>query len=265
MSTQVANWLSEGTTTFIGPVDAVTAQQLETVQAWITAYGRGNVPVLVGPAPDPTDFEEGEEIYDEREVEFTHGGGPYLSGIPGDTARRATLRLGQGWRQVALDTVEIHPRHAEVAGLVELDDHQELDFPPPDCAFCEISLNHDGDGWTCEQCSARWDSAGHRCTRECVEPECDAAEAEVVGEDGQPRCKPCAFQILIGAIQPTAPYTCSNSWCSTKVVGMPYAAKARRHGHNPVCGGCQQKADSDDWWKSYLNDKVKPVTTTESL
>jgi hypothetical protein len=244
---------------FIGPSDAITAEQLAKVKAWLEQYGRAQVPVLVGRPPDPADFEDGEEVYDDREVEFTHGG-PYLSGQPGETARRAVLRLGRSWRTVALDSVEVHPRHVEVAGLAKLDDYQPIDFPPPDCAFCDISLTHDGDGWYCEQCGASWDSSGQTCTRKCVEPDCDGAEAEVIGEDQQPRCKPCAFEILIGALEPTPPYCCHS--CRSDVVGMPYDAKARRSGHHPLCGRCKSREDSDAYWKNYLD---RPATATATV
>jgi hypothetical protein len=241
-------------------LDGVTAHQLETVQAWLREYGRRSVPVLVGPAPDPADFEEGEEVVDDRDVEFTHDG-PWLSGKEGDQARRALIRVGINWRVLDLDKVEVHPKVNAEAGLGPVP-MVELDFPPPDCTYCEIGLTHDGDSWYCEQCSASWDSGGFSShTRKCVEPECGGNEAELVGDDGQPRCRPCQFLVAIGEIEATAPYKCRESYCGTRVVGMPADNLAARHQR---CGRHQYQIDSDAYWKDYL-DKKKTVTTAESL
>lgn len=246
---------------FIEPLDS--AEQLARIRTWIEQHGKSDVAVLIGPAPDPADFEDGEEYVDDREVEFTHGS-PFLAGKTSEE-RQAVVRLRHSRRLVALDSVEPHPRYAEVAGLATLNDGDEhLEFPPPDCAFCRIGLTCDGDGWYCEQCAAGWNSAGTSCTRRCVEPDCDA-DAEVAGEDKQPRCTPCAFQVLVGAIVATPPYLCTNSWCRTKVIGMPYWAKARRSGYGPVCGRCQEKTEHDAWMESYMARTSRPTVSTEAL
>jgi len=242
-------------------LDSVTAHQLETIQAWIKEYGRKSVPVLVGPAPDPEELDEDEELIDDREVEFTHHE-PWLSGNAGDLGRIAKIRVGITWRVVELDKLEVHPKVGAEAGFGKVVE-TELDFPPPDCVYCEISLSHDGDNWYCEQCRASWDNSGHSGhTRLCVEPDCGGEYAELVGADGQPRCRSCQFLVAIGQIEATKPYKCRKSYChSEPVVGMPADTAAARQRR---CGRHQHQVESDAYWKNYLDNK-KAVTTTESL
>jgi hypothetical protein len=240
-------------------LDDITAHQRELVQAWVREHGRRGVPVLVGPAPRPEEFEEGEEFVDDRDVEFTHEA-PWLAGNPGDAGRLAMVRLGWNWRTVQLDTLEVHPRHAELAAF-KAPECVDLEFPPPDCAYCEIGLDHDGDGWACGQCRASWASNGYSGhTRVCVEPDCGGFEADTVGEDGQPRCGTCQFLVMVGRIEPTSPYKCKESVCGDKVTGMPAETSAAR---NRRCGRHQQQVESDAYWKDYL--AARPVLTAAPL
>lgn len=237
---------------FARQLDDITAQQLEKVQAWQRDHGRKSVPVLVGPPPRPEDFEEGEEPYDDRDIEFTHDG-PWLSGNDGDPDRRALIRLGLRRRVVDLDKVQVHPHFALVAGFAPVKE-TELEFPPPECVYCDINLEHDGDGWACPQCRADWASDGYSHHRRvCVEAECDGDEAKVVGEDGQPRCRPCQFLVTVERIEPTGPYRCRETYCrDEKVTGMPADTRAAR---NRRCGRHQQQIDNEESWKNYLDRK----------
>ncbi len=242
-------------------LDEVTARQLEAVRDWTRRYGTARVPVLVGAPPDPADFDEGEEVIDERDVEFTWDS-PHLAGKPGDIGRIAKIRLGVHWRTVDLDSVQVHPEAATVATFNPVP-HTDLEFPPPDCTYCEIGLSHDGDGWYCEQCGASWSNNGmdhHR--RRCVESECGGAEAEMIGDDGQPRCRPCGFLVSIGRIEATAPYRCREiCYGDSPVTGMPADSAAARYGR---CGRHQQQADSEAWMKDCLSKSRASGTAATS-
>ena len=50
-------------------------------------------------------------------------------------------------------------RRREARGLVK-PPTEDLDFPPPGCPVCYDDLDHDGDGWYCEDCSLSWDGNG---------------------------------------------------------------------------------------------------------
>jgi hypothetical protein len=244
----------------VSELDDVTARQLQRLRDWVGAYGHGSVPVLAGP---PVCTEPGEDSYSDREIEFASGP-PWLSGKDSGTNRLAMIRLMPGAGTVRLDTLAVHPRYAELDGY-DKPEKTELEFPPPQCAYCDIDLDHDGDTWNCPQCRAWWADDGYSDHRRyCVEADCDGDEAQLVGEDGQPRCRPCQFLVLLGQIRPTGPYTCSNAYCRREVVGMPYDAKARRHGHKPLCGSCQQREESDAYFKDLLARR-SPVTSAESL
>lgn len=211
------------------------------IAAWIKKYGQASVPVLV----------DG-NTHDEY-LEFTHQS-PFLSGTADSEQCEAMIRVGITWRCVALSRIKVHRRAKSIMGLATsraLPDSPELEFRPPDCPFCEISLGHDGDGWTCEQCHARWPGNGYSAgaVRICVEEDCAGNEAQVLGEDGQPRCLPCAGLILLGVLEPTEPYKCRETYCSeNKVTGMPAwasAAQARR------CGRHQAEHESQQRWENY--------------
>ncbi|GAA0719477.1 hypothetical protein Drose_05795 [Dactylosporangium roseum] len=153
-----------------------------------------------------------------------------LKGVP-------TLRPSSG-EFAPLANVRVHPLTDRLAELdrVEVAD---LDFPPPDCEFCHVATSHDGDRFYCPQCRARWTSNGTDGSRCCVE--CGVHEAEVLGGDQQPRCLPCAAEVLAGTLDPTAPYECRR--CGGEVVGI-----GREHGQpwaKRLCGLCSDAADRD--------------------
>src|SRR5215207_8425401 len=135
-------------------MDEVTKASLAAVRAWDKEHGRADIPVLVG---DNTEDDL---------VEFT-GGGPFLSGMPGDPERVAMVRIGgRRWRAVELSTVTVHPRRGELAAF-KAPERTELEFPPPQCAYCEIYLDYDGDSWNCPQCRSWWSSDGYSSHRRC--------------------------------------------------------------------------------------------------
>jgi hypothetical protein len=214
------------------------AEAAAAVHAWNNQYKQHAIPVIVDGRDEPD------------EIEFTDSGA-FLSGAPQDEQRTALIRLiGRHYRGIELSRIAPHPLAAEMAGLPDLGKTPELDFPPPDCAYCEIGLYHDGDGFACEQCGASWASDGYsHHTRKCVEDRCRGAEAQVLGADGQPRCRPCAFLILTEVIEPTGPYDCKRSYClHGKVYGMPYNSPARR---NQQCGRHQASDNLDARLASY--------------
>lgn len=240
--------MSQPQSTEITPeLDEVTTASLAAMKTWEDEYGRGAVPVLVGADKD------------DDLIEFTEGR-PFLSGKPGDTGRIAMIRIqSRYWHGTELATVTAHPRRAELAAFKTPEPAPHLEFPPPQCAYCEIDLNHDGDGWDCTQCRAWWASDGYSTHyRRCVEADC-AEQADLVGADGQPRCRSCQFLVVLGVIEATGPYKCSETHCHTgEVYGMPYDAPARRNrmGTKKRCGGCQQRAESDAYWQDYLSKKT---------
>jgi len=149
----------------------------------------------------------------------------------------AVIRLTSG-QFVPLDGVRPHPATARLADLDPVD-VGDLDFPPPDCEFCQISTHCDGDGFVCPQCAARWSSNGTGGVRPCVE--CRDSEAEVLGDDQQPRCLPCAAEVLDGVLDATGPYRCRR--CSGEVVGI-----GSQHGApwvKQLCGMCSESSDRD--------------------
>lgn len=229
-------------------LDEITKASRAAMVAWEKEHGRGSVPVLVGTNRD------------DDQIEFTDGR-PFLSGKPGDPRRLAMIRISgrsRHWLGIALATVTPHPRRAELT-VFKAPEPAQLEFPPPQCAYCEIDLIHDGDGWDCGQCRAWWSSDGYSTHyRRCVEADCDE-QADLVGEDGQPRCRSCQFLVLLGVIEATGPYKCSETYCHHgEVYGMPYNAPARRNrmGTKKRCGGCQQRAESDAYWENYRTTKT---------
>lgn len=209
------------------------------VHAWNEKFKQYAIPVFV------------DDRTDDDEVEFTESGA-WLSGTSKDEERTALIRvIGRSWHGIELSRVTPHPRYAEAIDLPGLGRTPELDFPPPDCAYCEIGLMHDGDGWTCEQCGASWADDGYsHHTRKCVEPECAGDEAQVLGADGQPRCRPCAFLVLTEVLSATGPYDCKRG-CGP-VYGMPFDAKARRH---RLCGRHQHADEVDAWMADYRRSR----------
>lgn len=228
-------------------LDEVTTASLAAMKAWDDQYGRGPVPVLVG------------DNHDDDQIEFTEGR-PFLSGKPDDPERVAMIRIrSRYWHGIELATVTPHPRRAELAAFRATDPGEPLEFPPPQCTYCEIDLIHDGDGWDCGQCRAWWSGDGcstHR--RRCVEADCQD-EADLVGEDGQPRCRNCQFLVVLDVIEATGPYKCSETYCHRGMVyGMPYDAPGRRNrmGTKKRCGRCQQQAESDAYWQDYMANRT---------
>lgn len=145
---------------------------------------------------------------------------------------------------VPLANVRVHPAadHLAKLGKVEV---RKLYFPSPPCEFCHVDTEHDGDGFACPQCLAWWSSNGYDGVRRCVE--CRDEEAEVLGEDRQPRCLPCAAEVLDGGLEATEPYRCRR--CKTEVTGI-----GQQHGKvydEQLCGGCchakERDADLDRW------------------
>lgn len=211
----------------------------DLVEAWNGQYGGRSVPVFVG------------DDHDDDCVEFTHQQA-WLGGKPEDEQRTPMIRVGSSWKPTDLRRITVHPRAAEAFGLKPIEP-VELSFRAPDCEFCEIELSHDGDSFYCEQCCASWSDNGFRMTRKCVEDECGGDEADTLGDDGQPRCQPCAFLVTIGVLEPTGPYKCRETYCGNdKVTGMPFDAKARQ---SRRCGRCQSRAESDAWWADYQAGK----------
>lgn len=162
------------------------------------------------------------------EADFTNTGKTWinaylLKGVP-------TVRVTAG-DFVPLANVRLHPATAQLAALGKVQ-VEDLYFPPPNCEFCDVDTEHDGDGFSCPQCRARWTSNGHDGTRRCVE--CADADADVFGADKQPRCLPCAADVLTGVMEATPPYQCRR--CENEVVGI-----GLEHGElyaRRLCGGC---------------------------
>jgi hypothetical protein len=247
----------QSTTAPVEPeLDETTKASLVAMKAWEDAYGRGDVPVLVG------------DDKDDDLIEFTDGR-PFLSGKPGDPERIALIRIqSRYWKGIELATVTAHPRRDELAAF-KAPELVQLDFPPPQCAYCEIDLNHDGDGWDCTQCRSWWSSDGYQThRRHCVEADCQS-EADLIGTDGQPRCRSCQFLVVLGVIEATGPYKCSEPYCHHgEVYGMPYNASARRNhmGTKKRCGACQQRNENDAYWQDYVSSrKTTAVETVGSL
>jgi hypothetical protein len=67
---------------------------------------------------------------------------------------------------------------------------EELEFPPPQCPYCDVDLDSN-DGWECGECGATWSYNGHAGTRYCIEKDC-WREANLLDADGKPRCDECA-------------------------------------------------------------------------
>jgi hypothetical protein len=179
-------------------------------------------------------------------------GNPVLWWVNGDRAKPAqtAVAIGLAWvadqtrpmvrlssdyyRGVHLDHVERHPLTDKIRSMPKPAD-ATLEFPPPDCGFCETVPCEYDDGFACPQCGARWSADyGHLggATRLCVEAEC-VEEATVRGKDEQPRCVLHQTLILAGEEEGFAPYNCRN--CQTRVIGIgpdrpPYA--------DLLCGGC---------------------------
>lgn len=240
----------------------MSTDALTSIKDWDAEYGRRDVPVLVD-----AERRDADEIDQGDAVEFTDGG-PFLSGKHGDLDRFAMIRIhARPWAGIKLERVTVHPRAAEITRF-PAPEQTTLEFPPPQCPYCEIDLYHDGDSWQCEMCRSWWSSDGHGAHRRaCVEQECDGAEADVVGDDGQPRCRSCQFLVVLEVIEPSGPYQCSEPHCySGKVTGMPAGSPARRNGlgRAPRCGRCQQRVSSDAWWANYRREHPA-VVSAESL
>lgn len=219
------------------------------VEAWNKQYGRGGVAVLFTAHDNDND----------PEIAFTHGMA-FLTGKPEDQIRQPVVRIGDSMRCVPLSRVTVHPRHAEVANLPALKGGPDLDFPPPDCAYCEIDLEHDGDGWNCGQCHAWWPSNGNGSShhRYCVEENCENY-ATTVGDDRQPRCTSCAFLILLGEISPTPPYRCRDCYGRELVVGMPTDSAPAQ---SKLCGRHSHHRESERRWADYQRRHGLTRTTT---
>jgi hypothetical protein len=154
-----------------------------------------------------------------------------LKGVP-------TVRATAG-DFVPLANVRIHPAAERLAALAKVK-VEGLEFPPPVCGFCSVDTYHDGDGFTCPQCRAWWNSNGNDGQRRCVEC-CSDDAAEVIDVDMQPRCLPCAAGILEGAVEATGPYKCRR--CKAVVVGI-----GPQHGRiftESLCGSCRHSVDVD--------------------
>jgi hypothetical protein len=174
-------------------------------------------------------------------AEFTNTGQTWtdaylLGGVP-------TVRVSSG-AFVPLADARLHPLSARLAELGKVEVH-DLYFPPPSCDFCNVDTFHDGDGFRCPACNARWSSNGTDGVRKCVE--CGDNDADVTGEDRQPRCLCCAAEVMGGVLDATTPYECRR--CETEVVGI-----GREHGApwaKRLCGMCcdgdARQADMDRW------------------
>jgi hypothetical protein len=149
----------------------------------------------------------------------------------------ATVRVTAG-DFVPLANVRVHPAAGQLARLDSVK-VRALEFPPPTCEFCNVDTYCDGDGFTCPQCRARWNSSGNDGRRQCVE--CGSDSADVVGEDKQPRCLPCAADVVTGVLEATGPYQCRR--CKDEVVGIGH-----EHGRiftESLCGSCNDSAERD--------------------
>ncbi len=165
---------------------------------------------------------------------------------PFDMGGVLTTRLESNWQHVPVAYLRPHWLAAEVAGL-DKPKPIELDFPYPPCSRCHVETEHDGDGFTCPQCLARWSDRGGAGVMPCVEDR--DHEASVVGADGQPRCVLCETRVRSGEIEdPAEPYECRR--CKTKVIGIGVgfdtgAATNRR------CGECQVSVEGAEWWANW--------------
>lgn len=196
---------------------------------------RPGMPVVVLPDGDPLSKRARTDVV---------AVGPFTAG------GEECVRLASNWNDVPVTHVRPHWLAAEVTGL-DKPEPIELDFPYPPCSRCGVETEHDGDGFTCPQCLARWSDRGGDGVMPCVE-ESDH-EASVVGADGQPRCVLCETRVRTGEIEAADPYDCRR--CKTKVVGIgpqfnTGAARNRR------CGECQVAVESDEWWANWRAERA---------
>ncbi|MFI5839418.1 hypothetical protein ACIA8K_06860 [Catenuloplanes sp. NPDC051500] len=175
---------------------------------------------------------------------FVMRGGPYVLADP--APRFAAVYLFRNYQPIPVGHVERHPLADQIRALGKPED-RELEFPPPDCPWCDVPCESDADGFTCSQCHAAWGTNGHLggSTRRCVEN--SDHEAQVTGEDEQPRCITCQTTVLAGEIEATEPYGCRR--CREHVVGMPAdlpAAAAQ------LCGRCHESDEQQTRIDAYL-------------
>jgi hypothetical protein len=159
-----------------------------------------------------------------------------------------TVRLMSRYQHVPVEHIERH-RLAEQISLLGKVDMEELYFPAPPCSTCNVDTSHDGDHFVCPMCSAAWDSNGDFVSRPCVE--CGDREAEVEGDDGQPRCLLCETEVRANLIDATAPYRCKGCGQDVHGIGMQTGSgcwTAKK------CGSCQHGAEQRDYWDGYMAD-----------
>jgi hypothetical protein len=167
---------------------------------------------------------------------------------PFDVGGVLTTRLESTWRHIPVAHLRPHPLAAEVAALEE-PKVQELDFPCPPCARCDIETYHDGDGFCCTYCLARWSDNGTGGILPCVE---DAShEATVTGKDGQPRCTLCELRVRTGEIEePSGPYQCQRCKQDVVGIGVDFGTPASENRH---CAYCQQAAEH----RKFVDDLIE--------
>ncbi len=151
----------------------------------------------------------------------------------------ATVRLHAAratW--VPLHRVRVHPLNDRLAAMKKAD-AEGLEIPYPPCPYCLVDTSHDGEELYCPYCRASWSSGTFtHGRRSCVE--CANNRADVVGDDQQPRCLPCAAGVLTGEEDPTGPYRCRNR-CSSEVYGIGHEHRddngrsIRSRGLCPLC------------------------------
>ena len=224
--------------------------QYRLVTDWNTKWnGRSSsfhVPVAYCPNP-----EEQDPDYRERYITTTYGLA-FLSNPKDGSVAQAMVKLSDygvfihGLRGVApLEQLEVLDEVVVALAQMGKVDGSEAIQHNPECPDCYVEMNWD-EGFDCPVCLTHFSDNGQFSHRLCVEYDCDEW-AELVGDDGQPRCTTCSVLILAGEQQPFAPYECKR--CKEKVVGIPARAKAAK---NRLCGTHQAAADRDDFMRDIL-------------
>jgi hypothetical protein len=200
---------------------------------------RFNAPVAYVPNP-----EERNPDYRERYVTTAYGMA-YVRDSDGEPVAWVRL-IDYGERgQARLDRLEVLEDVVTKLGQMSKPDGDEAIQRYPECPDCYVEMNWD-EGFDCPVCLTHFNDNCAFSHKVCVEYEC-SDDADMVGDDGQPRCTNCTVLILAGEQSPFDPYECRR--CKTNVVGIPSRSKA---GKNRYCGTCQAAKDRDEYLADIL-------------
>jgi hypothetical protein len=211
-------------------------EQYEKVVEWNSKWNSGtssmNVPVAYCPNPEEEDPEDRERCI------TTAYGMAFLSTPKDGSDPQAVVRLmDYGVRGYApLDHLEVLEEVLAALRRFGKVDGDEAIHHNPECPDCYVEMNWD-EGFDCPVCLTHFGDNGEFSYKVCVEYDC-CDWAEMLGDDGQPRCTTCSVLILAGEQKPFAPYECKR--CKVKVVGIPSQAKAAK---NRLCGSHQAAED----------------------